>query len=60
MRILLVKLSSMGDLLHTLPALTDAKRAVPGLTIDWVVEEAFTEIASWHPAVGKIFPFASL
>ena len=47
----------MGDVLHTLPALTDAVQAIPNLEIDWVVEPAFADIPSWHPAVKKIIPF---
>ncbi len=56
MRVLLVKLTSMGDLIHALPALTDAAQAVPGVTFDWVIEKSFSEVASWHPAVNKIIP----
>lgn len=41
MRVLIVKTSSMGDVLHTLPSLTDAMRAIPGIRFDWVVEEGF-------------------
>ena len=37
MRVLIVKTSSMGDVLHTLPALTDAVHAIPGIRFDWVV-----------------------
>lgn len=40
MKVLLIKTSSMGDVIHTLPALTDAARAFPGIRFDWVVEEA--------------------
>jgi heptosyltransferase-1 len=58
MRVLLVKTSSLGDLIHTLPALTDAANAIPGIRFDWVVEEGFSEIPSWHPAVDRIIPIA--
>ena len=58
MRILIVKTSSLGDVIHTLPALTDAARALPGLRADWVVEENFAEIPSWHPAVDRVIPVA--
>ncbi len=51
MQVLLIKMSSLGDVFHTLPALTDAQKAVPDLTIDWVVEDAFADIPTWHPAV---------
>ncbi len=58
MRVLIVKTSSMGDVLHTLPALTDAMNAIPGISFDWVVEEGFAQIPSWHPAVDKVIPVA--
>lgn len=58
MRVLLIKTTSMGDLIHTLPALTDASRAIPGITFDWVVEDVFKDIPRWHPAVDKIIPVA--
>ena len=52
---LLVKLSSMGDVVHCFPALTEA--ASHGHRFDWVVEEAFVELAAMHPAVDRILPF---
>nr|WP_249684497.1 MULTISPECIES: lipopolysaccharide heptosyltransferase I [Pseudomonas] len=55
---MLIKTSSLGDVIHALPALTDAARAIPGIRFDWVVEEGFAEIPSWHPAVDKIIPVA--
>ena len=58
MRVLLIKTSSMGDLIHTFPALTDARNAIPDLSIDWVVEESFKEIPAWHPVVNKVIPVA--
>lgn len=58
MRVLLIKTSSLGDVIHTLPALTDAQRAVPGIQFDWVVEEGFAEIPAWHPAVVQVIPVA--
>lgn len=58
MRVLLVKTSSMGDVLHSLPALTDAMHAIPGIKFDWVVEEGFAQIPGWHPAVDTVFPVA--
>ena len=44
MKVCVIKTSSMGDVIHTLPALTDAQKAIPSLSIDWVVEENFAEI----------------
>ena len=58
MRVLLVKMSSLGDVIHTLPALSDAAANIPGVRFDWVVEEAFAEIPAWHPAVDKVIPIA--
>lgn len=58
MRVLIIKTSSMGDVIHTLPALTDAAAAIPGIVFDWVVEEGFAEIPGWHPAVDKVIPVA--
>lgn len=58
MKVLLVRTSSLGDLIHMLPAVSDIALHVPGVSIDWVVEEAFTEIARWHPAVSNVIPVA--
>lgn len=58
MYILIVRTSSMGDLIHTLPAVSDIVRRYPEAVIDWVVEEAFAEIPSWHPAVDRVIPVA--
>ena len=58
MKVLIVKTSSMGDIIHTLPALTDAMRAIEGIRFDWVVEEGFKEIPAWHSAVDQVIPVA--
>lgn len=58
MRVLIVKVSSLGDVIHTLPAVTDAKKANRRLQFDWVVEENFVEIPSWHPAIDRVIPVA--
>ena len=58
MRVLIVKTSSMGDVLHTLPALTDAQQAIPDIHLDWVVEEGFAQIPSWHSTVDRVIPVA--
>ena len=54
MRVLVVKTSSMGDLVHTLPALTDATEALGDIRFDWVCEPAFAEIPHWHSSVGDV------
>lgn len=58
MRLLVVKTSSLGDVIHGLCPLTDAARALPGLSCDWLVEEAYAEIPAWHPAVRRAIPCA--
>jgi heptosyltransferase-1 len=58
MHVLLVKLTSMGDLIHALPAITDATQAIPGIRFDWVIDESFAEVASWHPTIERIIPSA--
>lgn len=58
MRVLLIKTSSLGDVVHTLPALTDAQRALPAIQFDWLVEENFAAIPAWHPAVKHVIPVA--
>ncbi|MDY5105666.1 MAG: lipopolysaccharide heptosyltransferase RfaC [Actinobacillus minor] len=58
MKVLVVKTSSMGDVIHTLPALTDAQKAIPNIQFDWVVEENFAEIPRWHAAVNRVIPVA--
>ncbi|MEY2341896.1 lipopolysaccharide heptosyltransferase I [Acidithiobacillus sp. IBUN Pt1247-S3] len=58
MKLLLVRLSSLGDVLHTLPALTDLHRARPELELHWLLEPGFAAIAAWHPAVARVLPFS--
>ena len=48
---LLIKLSSMGDLMHARPASTDADNRAPNIEFDWLVDKTFTDVPSWHPAV---------
>jgi len=57
-RLLIVKTSSMGDVIHMLPALTDIARIYPEIQIDWAVEEGFAQIPTWHPAVSNVIPVA--
>lgn len=54
MRVLVVKLSSMGDVVNTLPALTDAAKKIEDIQFDWVVEKPFCEVPSWHGAVSDV------
>src|SRR5438552_907846 len=57
-RILLIKTSSLGDVVHNLPVASDIHRQFPDATIDWVVEEAFAPIVSLHPSVRRVIPVA--
>jgi len=57
-KILLVKTSSMGDVIHNLPMVSDIRKHFPDSRIHWVVEEAFQAIPAMHPAVGKIITVA--
>lgn len=54
MRVLIVKTSSMGDVIHALPAISDMANNIPGIQIDWVVEKGFSAIPSQHPAVDRV------
>lgn len=58
MRILLVKTSSLGDVIHNLPVAADLARQFPGVEIDWCVEEAFADIPRLSPAVRDVIPVA--
>lgn len=54
MKILVVRLSSLGDILHLFPAISDLHRHFPDAEIHWLVEPAFAEMAGWHSAVNKV------
>ena len=53
MRILIAKLSSFGDVIHTFPALTDLKAARPEIEVDWLIEEAYAPLVRRHPGVAE-------
>jgi heptosyltransferase-1 len=55
-RILFIKTSSLGDVVHNCPAVSDVARCVPGAVIDWVVEDSFAEVAALHGAVRRVIP----
>jgi len=57
-RLLFVKTSSLGDVVHNCPAVSDAARAWPDAAIDWVVEEAFADVAAMHARVRRVIPVA--
>ena len=57
-RVLIVKTSSMGDVVHALPAVSDMHRALPGLQVDWLVEAPFAAIPRLHAGVQRVLPLA--
>jgi heptosyltransferase-1 len=56
--ILFIKTSSLGDVIHHMPALTEARQAQPGARFTWLVEEAFAPLVRLHPAVSAVIPVA--
>ncbi len=57
--ILFIKTSSLGDVIHHMPALTEARRRLPAARFSWVVDEAFAPLVGLHPAVSEVIPVAS-
>lgn len=57
-RILIVKTTSMGDVIHALPAIKDLLQHFPDAHIDWVVEEAFADIPRLHPDIKQVYTVA--
>lgn len=58
MRILIVKLSSLGDVVQTLPVVHDIHARFPGAAVDWVVEEAFAPLLRQAPTIARVLPLA--
>jgi heptosyltransferase-1 len=56
--LLLIKTSSLGDIVHNLPVASDIRRAFPDARIDWLVEEGFAAIPRLHPALHAVIPVA--
>src|SRR6188768_2901915 len=54
MKILFVKLSSLGDVVHTMPALQDIRLALPHARIDWVVEKGFAPLVERVDGIGRV------
>lgn len=54
MKILVVRLSSLGDVLHLFPAISDLRRRFPDAQIHWLTEPAFAQLAGWHSAVDRV------
>ena len=58
MKILIVRVSSLGDVVHNMPMVADIRRHYPQAQIDWVVEEAYTSLVRLNRGVRKVVPFA--
>ena len=56
--ILFIKTSSLGDVIHHMPAVTEARKALPQARFSWLVEEAFAPLVKLHPAVDRVVPVA--
>ena len=58
MKILIVRVSSLGDVVHNMPMVADLLRARPGAQIDWVVEEAYVNLVRLNTGVRHVIPYA--
>jgi heptosyltransferase-1 len=56
--VLFIKTSSLGDVIHHMPALTEARARRPDARLSWVVEEAFAPLVRLHPAIEEVIPVA--
>src|SRR5882757_4516807 len=54
--VLFIKISSLGDVIHHMPALTEARARRPDARFAWVVEEAFAPLVALHPAAAAVVP----
>ncbi|SDQ35897.1 heptosyltransferase-1 [Paraburkholderia fungorum] len=53
-RVLIVKVTSLGDIVQALPVVADIKRAHPGVQVDWAADEAFAEMVHWCESVDRV------
>jgi lipopolysaccharide heptosyltransferase I len=58
-KILFIKTSSLGDVIHNMPAVSEAQARVPGARIAWLVEEAYVPLVRLHPGVADVIPVAA-
>jgi heptosyltransferase I len=58
LKLLIVKTSSMGDVVHAMPVVADIHRQLPNVKIDWLVESPFAAIPQMHPGVQRVWPMA--
>ena len=57
-RVLLIKTSSMGDVVHNMPVVADLRRALPTAVIDWVVEESYADLVRMTRGITRVLPLA--
>jgi heptosyltransferase-1 len=57
-RVLIIKTSSMGDIVHNLPVIADIRRERPAFVIDWVVEEAYADLVRMTRGITRVIPIA--
>ena len=60
MRILIVRLSALGDIVHALPVLGAIRKAMPAAQVDWLVEENYASILSIENLPVCIFPLQTI
>ncbi|WP_321894567.1 lipopolysaccharide heptosyltransferase I [Paraburkholderia heleia] len=53
-RVLIVKVTSLGDIVEALPVVADVQRAFPGVKVDWAADEAFADIVRWNAGVDRV------
>lgn len=53
-RVLIVKVTSLGDIVQALPVVADIKRAYPGVQVDWASDESFSEVVHWSESVDRV------
>jgi heptosyltransferase-1 len=56
--ILIVRVSSLGDVVHNMPMVADLRRHVPDAVVDWVVEESYASLVRLNDGVRNVIPFA--
>lgn len=53
-RILIVKITSLGDIVQAQPIVSDLRRAYPGVQVDWAADESFAEVLRWNPGIDRV------
>lgn len=53
-RVLIVKVTSLGDIVHAQPVVADLHRAYPGIKVDWAADASFAELLNWNPGIDRV------